>query len=111
MNVSERIAQLTARLQEAENEMEASYVLVQRQGKLLTGVVNALKGEPPDDTSWSHHDAPELAAKMVERLERLRTQLQLTENAYQASLTLQTTLLDRCTALENRLIEAQSHAS
>lgn len=36
-------------------------VLISKQKKLLTGVVNALKGPPPDLTWWSHHDAPELA--------------------------------------------------
>lgn len=32
-------------------------------GDILTGVVNACRGEPPDDCSWSTHDAAELASK------------------------------------------------
>jgi prefoldin subunit 5 len=42
--------------------------LIQRQSDLLTGVVNALKGEPPSLTLWSHHDAPELARQAVAAL-------------------------------------------
>jgi hypothetical protein len=32
-------------------------------GEILTGVVNACRGEPPEDCSWSTHDAAELAGK------------------------------------------------
>lgn len=32
-------------------------------GEILTGVVNACRGLPPDDCSWSTHDAAELAGK------------------------------------------------
>src|SRR6266403_2441065 len=46
---------------DAKEEEDNNYRLIQRQGDLLCGVVNALKGEPPEDTLWSHHDAPELA--------------------------------------------------
>jgi hypothetical protein len=31
-----------------------------RQFKVLTDVVNAVKGDPPPDTLWSHHDAADL---------------------------------------------------
>lgn len=46
--------------------------LIQRQGRLLDGVVNALRGDPPELTLWSHHDAPELARAAVRRITRLR---------------------------------------
>ena len=39
--------------------------LLERQSQLLTGVANALKGPPPELTTWSHHDLPELAAAVV----------------------------------------------
>lgn len=39
--------------------------ILQRQGELLTGIANALKGPPPELTTWSHHDLPELAAAVV----------------------------------------------
>lgn len=32
-------------------------------GEILTGVVDACRGQPPDDCSWSTHDAAELAKK------------------------------------------------
>lgn len=35
--------------------------LMMRQGDLLRGVVNALRGDPPPLTHWSHHDAADLA--------------------------------------------------
>jgi len=39
--------------------------ILTRQGDLLTRTVNALKGDPPPLTTWSHHDVPELAAAVV----------------------------------------------
>jgi len=44
-------------------------VLIQRQGQLLTAAVNALRGDPPPDTSWSHHDVAERALDLVGTLE------------------------------------------
>src|SRR5258708_8329368 len=62
---------LLVTLDEMRAEENASYELVARQGDLLTGVVNALRGEPPPDTLWSHHDAAELAQKTVRRVTQL----------------------------------------
>lgn len=42
--------------------------LCMRQSDLLTGVVNAIRGKPPERTLWSHHDAPELAEGVVKQL-------------------------------------------
>jgi hypothetical protein len=50
------------RLQEEVEEYDA---ILGRQGDLLTRTVNALRGNPPPLTSWSHHDIPELAAEKV----------------------------------------------
>lgn len=36
-----------------------------RQDKLLTGVVNAIRGDPPPGVLWSHHDAAELARDLM----------------------------------------------
>ena len=56
------------RLQEDVEEYDA---ILRRQGDLLTRTVNALRGNPPPLTSWSHHDIPELAAEKVSEVERL----------------------------------------
>ena len=56
------------RLQEEVEEYDA---ILTRQGDLLTRTVNALRGNPPPLTSWSHHDIPELAAEKVAEVARL----------------------------------------
>lgn len=48
-------------IERLQSELDFSTSLVMRQGDLLTGVVNALRGKPPENVEWSHHDAPELA--------------------------------------------------
>jgi hypothetical protein len=59
------------KLAEAREEIEEYSSLLTRQGDLLTGVANALKGPPPELTSWSHHDLPELAAAAAHRIVRI----------------------------------------
>jgi hypothetical protein len=54
-------------------EMEDMHTLIMRQGDLLTGVVNAIRGEPAENCRHSHHDAAELAAKVVAERDRLLT--------------------------------------
>ena len=56
------------RLQEEVEEYDATLT---RQSDLLTRTVNALRGDPPPLTSWSHHDIPKLAAEKVAEVERL----------------------------------------
>lgn len=56
------------RLQEEVEEYDATLT---RQSDLLTRTVNALRGDPPPLTSWSHHDIPELAAEKVAEVDRL----------------------------------------
>ena len=56
------------RLQEEIEEYDA---ILTRQSDLLTRTVNALRGNPPPLTSWSHHDIPELAAEKVAEVARL----------------------------------------
>lgn len=48
-----------------EQEEHFVHRLNTRQTKLLTGVVNAIRGEPDELTLWSHHDAPELAQRAM----------------------------------------------
>jgi hypothetical protein len=62
-------------IERLRTEEEFSYELTRRQADLLTGVVNALKGPPPELTLWSHYDAPMLAQACVREVERLRAAL------------------------------------
>jgi len=48
-----------------ELEEHFHHKLISRQGKLLTGVVDALRGPPGPLALHSHHDAPVLAARAV----------------------------------------------
>ena len=53
-----------AEIAELRAEADFSYRLTSKQGRLLSKVVNIVKGEPPEDTLWSVHDAPELVAAL-----------------------------------------------
>jgi hypothetical protein len=59
---------LRAELSEAKGEADHNYRLISRQGRLLSATVNTLRGDPPEDTLWSHHDVAELASATVARL-------------------------------------------
>lgn len=55
-----------------EQEREEEDQLRQRMSDLLTGVANALQGEPPLLTRWSWHDLPERAAAATALLRSAR---------------------------------------
>lgn len=55
-----------ARIAELEAEAEINHKLIGRQSDLLTGVANALRGEPDEMRLHSHHDLPERAAALRE---------------------------------------------
>lgn len=55
-----------------EDEVHDYDRLISNQGQLLTGVVNGLRGDPPELTWWSHHDAPELARAMKAKLDAVK---------------------------------------
>lgn len=61
------------RLQESENEYDQ---LITRQGALLTGVANVLKGEPGPLTLHDWSDLPTAAAATVAERDRLREKLE-----------------------------------
>jgi hypothetical protein len=52
-------------------EILGMHDLIEAQGRLLSGAVNALRGEPPPDTLWSHHDVAELARETTAHLTKL----------------------------------------
>lgn len=48
-----------------DDELEAMAQLIERQGQLLTGIANAIKGDPDALSSHSHHDLPDRAAAVM----------------------------------------------
>lgn len=60
-------------------EEDDLHALCMRQGDILTGVVNAIKGAPPERTLWSHHDAAILALNIVTERDDLRAKLEQAE--------------------------------
>ena len=56
---------VVAELDRTRDEVDALESLVARQADILTGVANALRGEPASLASHSHHDLAERAAAMV----------------------------------------------
>lgn len=60
------------RCRDLERELRGATDLIQRQADLLTGVVNAVRGDPPPDMLHSHHDAVELVTELVLENHRLR---------------------------------------
>lgn len=69
-NEEQAIAQ--GRVEELNSELDEATALIAKQATILTGVANALHGDPPPLTTWSHHDLAELAAAMVAELESRR---------------------------------------
>lgn len=63
--------------QEAADEVLGMHDLIEQQAALLTGVVNAIRGAPPELVLWSHHDAPALAQQVMAQLQRLRAFAQI----------------------------------
>jgi hypothetical protein len=62
------VARLEVNATRDEKNADEEAATRERLSELLTGVANAFKGEPPELTSWSWHDLPELAEKIVTRL-------------------------------------------
>ena len=65
---------LRARLAETPTDDEVDYLdaLLSRQHAILTGVADALRGDPGPLASHSHHDLAERAAAMVRERDDLR---------------------------------------
>lgn len=58
------VARWRALVETLHNEAEEYHQLITRQGDLLTGVANALRGDPPPLTMWDHSDLPARAARL-----------------------------------------------
>jgi hypothetical protein len=59
------IAKLQAQRDEAMRDLGEVHALNERLAMLLTGVANALRGDPKPGTGHSWHDLPELAARVM----------------------------------------------
>lgn len=58
-------------IHDLEQEEELSAWVIDKQGKILTGVAEALKGKPKPLHLHSHHDLAELSAAQAKRIEGL----------------------------------------
>lgn len=56
------------RLDALQREIDDDYELITRQGDLLTGVANALKGPPGPLMMHDHADLPKVAEQVMEQL-------------------------------------------
>lgn len=63
--MADLVADLKAQIADLKEEEAAGWSLARRQADILTGVVNALRGAPPRNMTWSHHDAVELAENVM----------------------------------------------
>jgi hypothetical protein len=73
---------------EARHAAEIDYLdaLIARQHAILTGVANALRGDPGPLASHSHHDLAERAAAVVAELARLSREVATLRAAYATDL-------------------------
>lgn len=68
-----RVGELSRALLALRDELDATESLVLKQASILTGVANALRGEPAPLATHSHHDLAERAAAAVRECDGLRT--------------------------------------
>lgn len=99
-NDQRAVAALQAERDALRAEEESSAALIQRQSDLLTGAVNVLRGDPPSDTLWSHHDVAELARATKERAERAESALEALRGQVDGLAHVATLLLELATSGE-----------
>ena len=59
------IADKDAEIAELREEAEISAATIEMQAVILTDSVNAIRGEPPELTLWSHHDLADLIKNVL----------------------------------------------
>ena len=59
------VKQLQATIAELREEAEISAATIEMQSVILTDSVNAIRGEPPELTLWSHHDLADLIKNVL----------------------------------------------
>ena len=70
--VEKVIRGLLAENQRLAAESDEYDALIGRQGQLITDAVNALRGDPPPLTTWSHHDVADLARQAIRERDEAR---------------------------------------
>lgn len=63
----EYMLRLLADLDHTETELESAQRLIDRQSSLLTGVANALRGQPPELMLYDHSQLPQLALRVADQ--------------------------------------------
>lgn len=76
---------VVAELDRARDETDYLDALLARQHAILTGVANALRGDPGPLASHSHHDLAERAAAAVAEVARLRALLEVAQTSLAAA--------------------------
>jgi hypothetical protein len=95
---------LLAAYQQQQAESEDQHALIQRQGRLLAEVVEAIRGPAPPNGLWSVHDAADLVRDLVAERNALIARMQKTVESLRIdSFTLST----RAMFLEKDLNDAQ----
>jgi len=59
------LADKDAEIAELREEAEISAATIEMQAVILTDSVNAIRGEPPELTLWSHHDLADLIKNVL----------------------------------------------
>ena len=84
--MDDEIRTLRARAERAEKERDEAKVevedlarLIDKQSDILRRTANALHDGPLEDGYWSHHDLPELAARLREALTRFFVALEFVQ--------------------------------
>lgn len=72
----EMLRELLAEVERLREDVVDYDTLLGRQGDLLTATVNVLRGDPPELTTWSHHDVAELAAGLMSERARDRAEVE-----------------------------------
>lgn len=98
-------------LAEATTDIDCQDALISGQAKLLRHTVNILRGPPPDDTLWSHHDVPELAALISKHQAQLGTFVVLTIRTLEMLVNAGETMLSNMSAEDKLHERAQAEES
>ena len=93
-------------------EVDHLDALLARQHAILTGVANALRGDPGPLASHSHHDLAERAAATVAEVETLRRTLALAQESLAAAVRDErVTVVDEVARLQRERDEARADAA
>ena len=73
--LEQKVRELEAKVASQEQDLGEYHQTLTRLSDLLTRTANALKGPPPELTSWDWSDLPEVAQKTVEGMRSIKSGL------------------------------------